>query len=87
MLANKRTTLSKHSWKILHRKKAKHEPSGDSLSLICSFNSEENRHKFYRRRDSIEKFCKNLKELRTKIINYEEKEMISLKDEKNTFYE
>ena len=87
MLANKRTILSKQSWKILHRKKAKHEPSTDSLSLICSFNSEENRHKFYRGRDCIEKFCKNLKELATKIINYEEKDMIPLTDNENKFYE
>ena len=32
-------------------------------------------------------FCSDLKELATKIINYEEKEMIPLGDNENTFYE
>ena len=41
----------------------------------------------YRGRDCIEKFCKDLKELATKIINYEEKDMIPLTDNENKFYE
>ena len=61
-------------------KKAKHEPLGYSLSLISSFNSKENKHRVYRGRDCIEKFCKDLKELATKIINYEEKDLIPLTD-------
>ena len=68
-------------------RKAKHEPSGYSLSLIFSFNLKENKHSVYRGRDCIEKFCKDLKELATKIINYEEKDMIALRDNKNKFYE
>ena len=68
-------------------RKAKHEPSGYSLSLISSFNSKENKHNVNRGRDCIEKFCKDLKELATKIINYEEKEMIPLTDSENKFYE
>ena len=40
-------------------RKAKHEPSGYSLSLICSFDDEENRHYFYRGKDCIENFVKN----------------------------
>ena len=32
-------------------KKAKHKPSGYSLSLICSFDETKNRRKFYRRKD------------------------------------
>ena len=62
-------------------KKAKHEPLGYSSSLISSFNSKENKHRVYRGRDCIEKFCKDLKELATKIITYEEKDMIPLTDE------
>ena len=57
------------------------------MNLICSFNAEENRHKFYRGRDCIETFCKDLKELATEIINYEEKEIIPLTDNRNRFYE
>ena len=68
-------------------RKAKHEPSGYSLSLIYSFNSRENKHSVYRGRDCIEKLCKYLKELATKIVNYEEKDMILLTDNENKFYE
>ena len=62
-------------------KKAEHEPSGYSLSLICSFDATKSRHYFYRGKDCIENFCKKLKELGTEIINYKENEMISLADE------
>ena len=67
-------------------KKAKHEPSGYSLSLICSFNSKEIKYNVYRGRDCIQKFCKGLKEPRAKIINYKEKDMIPLTDSENKFY-
>ena len=36
-------------------RKAKHKPSGYSLSLICSFDETKNRRKFYRRK-SIKSF-------------------------------
>ena len=55
-----------------------HKPLGYSLSLVSLFNSKENKHSVYRGRDCIEKFCKDLKELATKIINYEEKDLIPL---------
>ena len=61
-------------------RKAKHEPSGYSLSLICSSDSTKNRHYLYRGKDCIKNFCKKLKELVTEIINYPEKEMIQLTD-------
>ena len=64
-----------------------HEPCGYALSLICSFDSIENKHNFYRGRDCIKRFCSDLKEPGTKIINYEEKEMIALTDNENKFYE
>ena len=70
-----------------HRK-AKHKPSGYSLSLICSVDETKNRRKFYRRKDCIERFCNNLKELAIEIINYEKKETMLLKDKEVTlFYE
>ena len=68
-------------------RKAMHEPCGYSLDLVSSFDSKQNKYSFYRGRDCIEKFCKDLKELATKIINYEEKEMIPLTDSENKFYE
>ena len=68
-------------------RKAIHEPCGYSLDLVSSFDSKQNKHSFYRGRECIEKFCKDLKELATKIINYEEKDMIPLTDNENKFYE
>ena len=70
------------------QRKAKHKPSGYSLNLICSFDETKNRHKFYRRKDCIKRFCDDLKELATEIINCEEKEMtLLLKDKEITLDE
>ena len=66
--------------------KSMHEPCGYALSLISSFDSKENKQNFYRGKDCIKRFCSNLKELATKIIDYEEKEMIPLTDKENKFY-
>ena len=57
-------------------RKAKHEPSGDALSLISSLDSRESKRNVSGGKDYIKRFCSDLKELATKIINYEEKEMI-----------
>ena len=54
------------------------------MSLICSFDDDENKHYLYGGKDCIENFCKKLKELAIrKIIKYEEKEMIPLTDKEN----
>ena len=50
-------------------RKAMHEPCGYLLDLISSFDSKQNKHSFHRGKDCIKKFCSDLKELRTKIIN------------------
>ena len=60
MFAKKGAALSKQSYT---ERKAKHEPSGYSLSLICSFDATKKRHYFYRGKDCIKNFCKKLKEL------------------------
>ena len=59
------------------------EPWGYSLVLVSSFNSKQNKHYFYRGKNCIKRFCRDLKELATKIINYDEKEMIPLTDNGN----
>ena len=69
------------------QRKAKHKASSYSLSLISSFDEKKNRHKFYRRKDCIKRFCNYLKELATKIVNYREEEMTQLKDKEVTLYE
>ena len=38
-------------------RKAKHEPSGYSLSLISSFDKTKNKHSVYRGEDCIKRFC------------------------------
>ena len=72
---------------LIHKRKAIHEPCGYSLDLVCSFDSKQGKHNFYRGKDCIKKFCSELKELETKIINYEQKEMTSFTDDENKYYE
>ena len=52
-------------------KKVKYKPSRYAWCSICSFDETKNRRYFYRGKDCIEKFCKDLKELGTEIINFE----------------
>ena len=54
----------------------KHTPSGYSLLTHCSFLVH----------DCMKKFCKNLKEHTTKIINFEKKDIIPLIHEENESY-
>ena len=49
---------------------------------MCSFDETKNRRYFYRG-----KFCKDLKELRTEIINFEEEQMIPLANKEIKSYE
>ena len=63
-------------------KRAKHKPSGYAWCSICSFDDTKNKRYFYRGKDCIEKFCKDLKELGMEIINFEEKEMMPLTTKK-----
>ena len=51
------------------------------------FDSKQNKRSFYRGKDCIKKFCSELKELGTKIINYEQKEMTPLTDDEKKYYE
>ena len=61
-------------------RKAMHEPCGYALSLICSFDSKENKQNFYRGRDCIKRLSSDLKELGTKVINYKQKLITPLTD-------
>ena len=87
MFAKKKQSCQNNPENSYTHRKAKHKPSGYSLSLICSFDETKNRHKFYRRKDCIKRFCIDLKELATEITNSEEKEMTLLKDKEVTLYE
>ena len=61
----------------------KHISSGYSLFPCSSFDTIENKLDYYRGEDCMKKFCKDLKEHASRIINYEKREMIPLtKEEK-----
>ena len=53
----------------------------------CSFNEIENKFDYYRGVDCIKKWCEKLKDRVTEIINYEQQQMIPLKDKEKEFYE
>ena len=63
----------------------KHTPPGCSILMHCSFNKAENKIDYHRGEDCMKKFCIDLREHATKIINYEKKERMALtkKGEKN----
>ena len=64
-----------------------HKPSGYSLVTCCSFDKSKNEIKYYRGKDCMKIFCKDLKDQAMKIINYEKKEMIPLTDKEKESYE
>ena len=68
-------------------RKAMHEPCGYSLTLVSSFDSKQNKQNFYRGKDCIKRFCSNLKEFGTKIVNYEQEEMADLTTDDVFLYE
>ena len=60
------------------------KPSGYSLVTWCSFDKSKNECKYYRGKDRMEMFCKDLRDQTMKIIYYEKKEMIPLTDEEES---
>ena len=54
-------------------KKARHETSGWSMSIISSFDKKENEISYYRGKDCFENLCKKIKESASEIINSEKK--------------
>ena len=64
----------------------KHTPSGYSIFTSGSFNELKNKLNYYRGKDCMKKFCKDLKEHVTRIINYEKKKIIPLTKEEKINY-
>ena len=64
----------------------KHTPSGYSIFTSCSFDESKNKLNYYRGKDCMKKFCKDLKEHVTRIINYEKKKIIPLTKEEKINY-
>ena len=87
MYTKKTQYCQNNSEKSYTEKKAKRKLSGCAWCSICSFDDTKNKHYFHRGKDCIKKFCKDLKELGTEIINFEEKEMIPLTNKEIKSYE
>ena len=64
----------------------KHTSSGYSIFTHCSFDKSKNKLNYYRGKDSMKKFSKDLKEHASKIINYEKKKMIPLTTEEKIYH-
>ena len=86
-LLRKINTCQNNPEKSYTEKKAVHKPSGYSLVTCCSFDKSKNERKYYRGKDYMKQFCKDLKDQVMKIINYKKKEMIPLTDEEKETYE
>ena len=86
-LLRKINTCSNNPDKSYTEKKATHRPSGYSLVTCCSFDKSKNKCNYYRGKECMKIFCKDLENQAKKIINYEKKEMIPLTDEEKESYE
>ena len=64
----------------------KHAPLGYSLFTHCSFDKSKNKLDYYRGKDCMKKFCKDLRTHATKIINYEKKKMIPVTTKEKIHY-
>ena len=64
----------------------KHTPSGYSIFTNCSFDESKNKINYYRGDNCMTKFCKDLREHAMKIINYENKRMVSLTTDEKIHY-
>ena len=64
----------------------KHTTSGYSIFTHCSFDESKNKLNYYRKDDCMNKFCKDLREHVTKIINYEKKKMIPLTTKEKIYH-
>ena len=64
----------------------KHTPSGYSIFTSCSFDGSKNKLNYYRGKGCMNKFCKDLRECATRIINYEKKRMVPLTTKEEICY-
>ena len=68
-------------------KKFEHTLSGYSWVRCCSFDKSKNKWGYYRGKDCMEIFCKDLRNQAMKIVNYENKAMIPLTNEEKESHE
>ena len=63
-----------------------HIPSGYSIYTSCSFDKSNNKLSYYRGEDCMKRFCKDLKDHATKIIDFKKKIMTPLTKEEEDNY-
>ena len=85
-LLKKMSTCQNNPNKSSTTKINKHTPSGYSIFTSCSFDESKNKINYYRGDDCMKKFCKDLSEHSTKIINYEKKKMIPFTTEEKIYH-
>ena len=64
----------------------KHRPSGYSIFTHCSLDKSKNKLNYYRGKDCMKNFSKDLRERASKIIDYEKKKMIPLTTEEKIYH-
>ena len=64
----------------------KHTPSAYSIFTHCSLDESKNKFNYYRSKDCLKKFSKDLREHASKIISYEKKKMIPLTTEEKIYH-
>ena len=69
-LLEKIYTSQNNPKKLYTQKKAKHKPSGYSLVTCCSFDKSKTEWNYYRGKDYMKRFCKDLSDQAMKIINH-----------------
>ena len=85
-LLEKMSTCINNSNESSTTKINKHTPSGFSIFTHCSFDKSKNKFNYYRVKDCMKKFSKDLREHVSKIINYEKKKMIPLTTEEKIYH-
>ena len=68
------------------QKKNEHEMCGYSLLTDCSFDKKNNKLDYYRGKDSLKRFCQDLKKQARSIIDFEKKEMNLIPEKEFSFY-
>ena len=63
----------------------KHTACGYSLFTHYSFNSNKNKHDYYRGEDCMKNFCKRFKEYKTEIIDYAKRKILPLTEEEKNY--
>ena len=82
----KRSTCHNNPKRSSTNKINQHTPSGYSFFTQCWFDATKNKIVCNRSKDCMKRFCKDLKERTTAIINYPKKEMIPPSYEENQSY-